>query len=154
MCTVYSISNHSYFHYFFNMYLFFFYLAAPGLSCSTRDLVPRPGIEPPRPALGVWSLSPWTTREIALLFIILIFWPCCKAFRILISQPGIKPQALGLKPQSPTHWTTREFLQSLFLYLSRWTPILSFQKILCTQTVQCFLSLNAARGLFRACHSS
>ena len=28
------------------------------------DLVPRPGIEPGPPALGVWSLTHWTTREV------------------------------------------------------------------------------------------
>ena len=28
------------------------------------DLVPRPGIEPGPPALGVWSLSHWATREV------------------------------------------------------------------------------------------
>ena len=28
------------------------------------DLVPPPGIEPRRPALGTWSLSRWTTREV------------------------------------------------------------------------------------------
>ena len=33
-------------------------------SCDTWDLVPWPGIEPGPPALGVWSLSHWTTREI------------------------------------------------------------------------------------------
>ena len=36
----------------------FLYLAVPGLSCSIRDLVPHPGIEPGPPALGAWSLSP------------------------------------------------------------------------------------------------
>ena len=63
--------------FFFNIYLFI-YLAAPGLSCSTRDLrcsiqalscdmrdlVPRPGIEPRPPALGVQILNHWTTREV------------------------------------------------------------------------------------------
>ena len=42
----------------------FIYLAAPGLSCSMRDLVPWPGIEPGPPALEVWSLNHWTTREV------------------------------------------------------------------------------------------
>ena len=36
----------------------------PGLSCSVCDLVPWPGIEPGAPALGVGSLSHWTTREV------------------------------------------------------------------------------------------
>ena len=44
-------------------YFALLYLAVPGLSCSMRDLVPRPGIEPGPPALGAWTLSPWTTRE-------------------------------------------------------------------------------------------
>ena len=39
------------------------YLAASGLSCGMQNLVPRPRIERGPPALGVWSLSHWTTRE-------------------------------------------------------------------------------------------
>ena len=45
-----------------NIYLFI-YLAALGLSCGTRDLVPWPGIEPGTLALGARSLNHWTTRE-------------------------------------------------------------------------------------------
>ena len=47
--------------------LFFFliiYLAAPGLSCSMWDPVPRPGIEPVPSPLVAQSLSHWTTREV------------------------------------------------------------------------------------------
>ena len=36
-------------------FFFFFF------SCSMWDLVPRPGIEPRSPALGIWSFSHWTT---------------------------------------------------------------------------------------------
>ena len=36
-------------------------------SCGTWDLVPWPGIEPRLPALGVQSLSHWTTREVPFL---------------------------------------------------------------------------------------
>ena len=35
-----------------------------GLLCGMWDLVPWPGIEPGSPALGVWCLTHWTTREI------------------------------------------------------------------------------------------
>ena len=35
-----------------------------GLSCGIWDLVPWPGIEPEPPALGVWHLNHWTTREV------------------------------------------------------------------------------------------
>ena len=40
------------------------YLAVPGFSYGPCDLVPRPGIEPGAPTLGVWSPSHWTTREV------------------------------------------------------------------------------------------
>ena len=41
----------------------------PTLSCSMWDLliVSCPGIEPKAPALGAWSLSHWTTREVLML---------------------------------------------------------------------------------------
>ena len=34
------------------------------LGCSTRALLPWPGIRPWPPALGVWSLSHWITKEV------------------------------------------------------------------------------------------
>ena len=34
------------------------------LSCSMWGLVPHPGIKPGPPALGAWSPSHWTTREV------------------------------------------------------------------------------------------
>ena len=37
-------------------------------SCAMWDLVPWPGIEPRPPALGVQSLSHWTTREVPCFF--------------------------------------------------------------------------------------
>ena len=40
------------------------------LSCGMRDLVPWPGIKPWAPALGMWSLSHWTMREVPINF----FW--------------------------------------------------------------------------------
>ena len=39
------------------------------LVCGTRNLVPRPGIKPSAPALRVWSLSHWTTREVPGFFV-------------------------------------------------------------------------------------
>ena len=38
------------------------------LGCVMWDLVPSPGIEPRPPALGEWSFSQWTTKEIPVLF--------------------------------------------------------------------------------------
>ena len=46
----------------------------PGLSCSVWDLAPLPGIEPGPPALGVQSVSHWTTREV-LRTLTFDFWP-------------------------------------------------------------------------------
>ena len=42
------------------------------LSCGIWDLGPWPGIEPGPPALGAWSLSHWTTREVPR-----VFWTGC-----------------------------------------------------------------------------
>ena len=39
-------------------------------SCGMWDLVPWPGVEPRPPALAVWSLSPWTTREVPSIYIL------------------------------------------------------------------------------------
>ena len=39
-------------------------LACRIFSCNMWDRVPRTGIEPELPELGVCSLSPWTTRDV------------------------------------------------------------------------------------------
>ena len=39
-------------------------LAEPGLSCSMWDPIPWLGTEARPPALGVWRLSHWTTKEV------------------------------------------------------------------------------------------
>ena len=44
--------------------LFLFIWLCWGLSCSMQDLVPWLGIKPGPHALGMWSLSLWTTREV------------------------------------------------------------------------------------------
>ena len=52
-----------------------FLVAACGLlvvACM-RDLVPQPGIEPGPPALGAWSLTHWTAREVPESFFIYFF---------------------------------------------------------------------------------
>ena len=38
-----------------------------------RDLVPRPGIEPGPPALGVQSLTHWTIKEVPSKFIFITY---------------------------------------------------------------------------------
>ena len=42
----------------------FFSSSVLGLSCGIWGVVPWPGIKPSPPALGTWSLSYWTTREV------------------------------------------------------------------------------------------
>ena len=49
---------------FFSFFKVFIYLPVPGLSCGMWDLVPWPGIKLGPPALGEWSISHWTTREV------------------------------------------------------------------------------------------
>ena len=44
------------------------------LSCGLWDLVLWPGIEPRNPALGAWSLSHRTTREVPRSFFLRCFW--------------------------------------------------------------------------------
>ena len=44
------------------------------LSCSMWDLVPWPGIEPRHLALGAWSLSHWTTKEVPEYNLIQLFY--------------------------------------------------------------------------------
>ena len=46
------------------------YLTVLGLSFSTWDLVPWPGIELGRPALGIQNLRPWITREVPDMFLL------------------------------------------------------------------------------------
>ena len=64
--------------YFYFLNYIFIYLAVLGLGCSTRDIVPWPGIKPGPPALGAQSLNHWTTREVPVLlllsFIFHLFW--------------------------------------------------------------------------------
>ena len=57
------------------------------LSCGMWDQVPWPGVKPRLPALGMWSLSHWTTREVPRMgvFTVLLWyvsvtslpWPFC-----------------------------------------------------------------------------
>ena len=49
---------------FKNIYFFMYLVCAVCLNCSMLDLLPRPGTELRPPALGAWSPSPWTTREV------------------------------------------------------------------------------------------
>ena len=57
---------------FFFFFLIFIYLVAPGLSCqgisifscSIWDLVPQLRVKLRPLAVGAWSLSHWTTREV------------------------------------------------------------------------------------------
>jgi hypothetical protein len=46
---------------------------------ALRILVPRPGMEPMPPALGVWSLNHWTTREV----------PILTSWSLLFTLPGM-----------------------------------------------------------------
>ena len=66
-----TIMPPSFFFYVIDFYLLMWMhwvlVVARGIfSCSMWDLVPWPGIVLGSPALGAWSLSHWTTREVPL----------------------------------------------------------------------------------------
>ena len=91
----------------------FIYLSGPGLSCGMWtlywgmwDLVPRSGIEP---ALGVWHLSHWTAREVALALIALPL------------SPAVPPVALDMGPCTWkiimfVEWVTEKCLKHTHTY--------------------------------------
>ena len=115
---------------FFNIYFLFIWLhwvlaAAHGifyLSCSTRDLscgmqtlscslwdlVPWLGIKPRLPALGMWSLSHWTTREVPRMgvFTVLLWyvfvtslpWPFCHECPLYQAGSALLPDSSWLSP--------------------------------------------------------
>ena len=62
----------------------FIYLSALGLSCGMWDLIPQPGIKPGPPALGVWSLSHWTTREVPGYSVLMTFFLVIKVYYTLL----------------------------------------------------------------------
>ena len=69
------------------------------------ELVPQPGIEPKPPALGVQSLSHWTTREVPFLHIFMVteIWFSFSrlSWNITTSRkPSLPPQAALCAPQS------------------------------------------------------
>ena len=57
--------------------------------CRMWDLVPWPGMEPRPPALGAWSLSHWTTKEVPN-NIFLKSTPCQELPRPLVSTQRLK----------------------------------------------------------------
>ena len=72
------------------------YLTALGLGCHMWNLSPWPGMERGPPALGVWSLSLWTTREVPKM--LSEEFPL---FYILTNKQTKKPIRLGRKRLSP-----------------------------------------------------
>ena len=75
---------------------FSFFFWPHGAACGI--LVPRPGMERVPPALEVWSLNHWSTREVPGAGILTL---------VLYSQPpeelNVNLRARLLKPQTPTH---------------------------------------------------
>ena len=87
----------------------FIYLAVLSLSCSMWDLVPWPGIEPGAPALRVWSLSHWTTREVWAMTSCLV--------KVEEYQEGVRSRTWGLL-QDPTRRCFCSHQMTLRVWLS------------------------------------
>ena len=62
--------------------LFIAFFSQPGIS------VPHPGMEPALPAVGVWSLTHWTTRVVLIQIILTGVWSLLKPF-IHPSSPSV-----------------------------------------------------------------
>ena len=124
------------------------YLSALGLSCSMWDLVPSPGIKPWPPALGAWSLSHWTTREVPswvlrswILIVFFIFKNIylfgyaglCNTQDLQPSLRHVGPSSLTVIENGPLalgawslgHWTIREDPLVVF-YFSDYFSLLSW----------------------------
>ena len=102
--------------YFFNfpkIFSFFFfqclfaYLAVPGLSCGSY-VVSWPGIRPWPPALGTWSLSHWTTREVPPKIFFLLRLVNRTVFRVLYSKLVF------------VVWSILKVSDALFCFLTSW----------------------------------
>lgn len=68
---------------FISIFFFFSFkcrLTVPDVSWGMQDLVPWAGIDSRPPALGVWNLSQWTTRQVLISIILMkmetapVFW--------------------------------------------------------------------------------
>ena len=75
---IFALYSFDPFLYFFLYFYLCIYLVGAGLSCGMWDLVHWAGIEPRPPALEVWSLSHWTTREVS--------WPISFTHKGLLSK--------------------------------------------------------------------
>ena len=80
----------------------------PTLSCGIWDLVPWPGIEPGSPALGVQSLSHWSTREV----------PLMAPFNLITSLKALSSNTV-------TYWGTRGSGVNIWLVVGgrQWSPL-------------------------------
>ena len=78
-------------------------------SCSTWDLVPWLGIKPRPPALGAWSLSHWTTREVHTM--LNVNHPIYLLYKVKLCLPSIIPFKPRLNPTMlvllPLLWASR-----------------------------------------------
>ena len=93
-----------------------FFYQSPMLPYQLRCLLTA-SVGPP--TLGVWSLSPWTTREVPIAERLINFFgggglhhePC----RILVLRPGIEPTPPAVEEWILYHWTTRGVLRLMNL---------------------------------------
>ena len=97
------------------------------------DLVPRPGIKPGFPALGAWSLTHWTTREVPVALFLFIYFSFLFFLifkfnfiyffiqQFLISHPFYTHQCIHVNPNHPIHHPTP--------HPSRFPPLVSIRLV-------------------------
>ena len=95
----------------FYFYLINIDLAALGLSCSIRTLslsiwclVPWPRIKPRDPALGAWSLSHWTTKNVPLSVVLNVSLLESNQVRYWLSRTRFPFFWTGSSSSCPVHW--------------------------------------------------
>ena len=92
--------------------------------CSTGDLVPWPGIEPGSPALGTWSLSHWTTREVPGQFIFSWVWPTsllAAYIQFVLLRPWVIDEADSVSDFRTEHGAWRKPVNTLHPLVQWWT---------------------------------
>ena len=57
----------------------------------------------------IYRVKQCPSKYVYMIYLLFIFWLCCRACRILVPQPGIEPGPSAMKAWSPNHWTSREF---------------------------------------------
>ena len=123
-------------------------------SCGMWDLIPWPGIKPGAPALGAWTCSHWTSREVPVVLFIFVSHET-EAQRGEMTCPHLTNEETGFKIlQSLWHfqgtgYQRKDFKNHLTLNQGKMTP-----RIIANLLVSLGTYLNLATPTSVSCSSS